>query len=208
MFETDRRISLHVVERTARQFGIPTDLLVLFRIVDNACHAGLRESELVSDHLDATAEERRQFERVVTEAYRRVDGALGELIAAFGEGNVIVISDHGFQLENRPDATLYHHTKAPDGIFLAAGPAIRPGRVDGLSLYDVMPLVARLKGFPVAADRAGRVPEEVFDPAFLERTPRREVASYGRRGRVASAVGRAEADDEMMERLRALGYVN
>lgn len=46
----------------------------------------------------------------------------------------------------------YH---APDSLFLASGPGIRGGRIDG-SIRDVMPTVMELLDLPVAADRRGR----------------------------------------------------
>jgi hypothetical protein len=84
MFETSRRISLALVPRTSREFGRPADLLVLFRIVDIASHAALGVSELVEDHLGASEADRRKFGGLVSEAYRSVDRALGELMAAMG----------------------------------------------------------------------------------------------------------------------------
>jgi hypothetical protein len=208
MFETDRRVALHVIERTRRAFGFPADLLVLFRIIDIASHASLRDSELVSDHLDASPEDLRRYKGVVSEAYRCVDRALGQIVAAFGEANVLVISDHGFRLERYPQSPpAYHHRRTPPGIFLAAGPAFRRGRVDGLSLYNIMPLMAYLKRFPVAEDLEASVPERVFDPDFFAANPIRKVASYGPRGAVVTATGEAATDQAMLERLRALGYI-
>lgn len=46
----------------------------------------------------------------------------------------------------------YH---APDALFLASGPGIRSGTIDG-TIHDVMPTVMRLLDLPVAADRRGR----------------------------------------------------
>jgi hypothetical protein len=43
MFESERRIALHLLQRN-RPEGRPADLLVLFRIVDIACHRSLAES--------------------------------------------------------------------------------------------------------------------------------------------------------------------
>jgi hypothetical protein len=211
MYETDRRLALHVIERTRREYGAPADLMVLFRTVDIASHSALQLSELVDDHLGAPPEDVRRFSRVVSEAYRSVDRALGDLMAAFGEGNVVVVSDHGFALETTgagaEETRLYHHMLAPPGVFLAAGPAFRPGRYDGLSVYDIVPMLAVLKRFPLAANLPGRVPEEVFDPVFLANTPVVRVASYGRRT-AGRAAGRASgADEDALERLRALGYI-
>jgi hypothetical protein len=207
MFETERRVALHLIERSRREYGRSADLLVLFRIVDIACHRSLGQSELVEDHLGIGTEDLRKFGGVVSEAYRSADRALGQILEAFGEANVVVVSDHGFQREVREGTAEYQHNFAPPGIFLAAGPAIRPGPVEGLSIFEIMPLLVRVKGFPVAADLPGRLREDILEPAFLVRSPLRRVASYGRRGAVTVAQGRPAVDEEMLERLRALGYV-
>lgn len=211
MYETDRRLGLHVIERTRRQYGVPADLMVLCRTVDIASHSALQFSELVSDHLGASPEDVQRFGRVVSQAYRSVDRALADMMAAFGESNVVVVSDHGFGLETTGEGAgqtqLYHHMLAPAGIFLAAGPAFRPGQVDGLSVYDVLPMLAVLKRLPVAGDLPGQVHEEVFDPTFLASSPILRVASYGRRAGGRGPGGGTAADENAVERLRALSYV-
>jgi arylsulfatase A-like enzyme len=175
--------------------------------VDIACHRALDASELVDDHLSATPEEQRKFGRVVSEAYRRVDRALAEILASYDDPNVVVVSDHGFQREKQRGEVVYQHNGAPPGVFLAAGPAFRPGSVSDLTILDVMPLLAALKGLPVADDLEGRLREDLFDPSFLAARPIRRVATYGRRGSIVAAKDAAFADAELMERLRALGYV-
>jgi hypothetical protein len=209
MFETNRRLALALLERGRAQGGSAPDMLVLDRVVDIACHAALRESELVAAHPGSTDAERRRFGRLVSEAYRSVDRALGEVMAAFGEGNVVVVSDHGFVLIGDPTDrhSYYHHTDGPEGIFVAAGPAFRPGRVEGLTVYDVMPMLLHLKGFPVAQDLHGHVPLQVFTDAFRAEGPPDTIASYGGRDEGATGPGTRAVDDEIIERLRALGYV-
>ena len=77
-----------------------------------------------------------------------------------------------------------------------------------MTLLDVMPLLAALKGLPVADDLEGRLREDLLDPTLLAERPVRRIATYGRRGAIAVAKDVAEADEEMLERLRALGYVH
>jgi len=208
MLETNRRIAPVLMEWSRRQYGQTADLLMIERAVDIACHDALRESELVQDHLGATPDGMERFSRVVTEAYRSADRVLGELMAAFGEGNVLVISDHGFELEREglPQFWQYNHSQAPDGIFVAAGPAFGHGPVEGLSVYDMLPLLLFLKGFPIAEDLPGRLPREVFAQE-LRRRPATSVPSYGTRERSGAWSGPPAMDEEMLERLRALGYV-
>jgi hypothetical protein len=202
-FETNRRLALRVIDEERRDFGAPGDQLVLFRIVDKTCHTALHLSELADEHPHSTPEEVRKFGRVVTGAYRAADAAVGDLRKAFPEANVIVASDHGFQMEDGA----YNHTRAPDGVFLAAGPAFRPGRVDGLSVFDMMPLLLYLKGLPQADDFPGRLPVAALDPELFKQQAPSRIATYRDGYAARRGGGTSEADAEMHERLRALGYV-
>jgi len=201
-FETHRAIARELLRRDRSA----ADALVLFRIVDKMCHGALAYSELVTDHLGHSPADLARFGSAVSEAYREADRALGELVASFGEGNVVVVSDHGFELEHhgRP---LYEHGDAPSGIFIAAGPAFRPGPVEGLDVFDVLPTLLYLKGLPTALDQRGQVPRQAFAPEFLATHPERHVASYGSlvSGRLANE--EMAVDMEVLERLRALGYI-
>jgi arylsulfatase A-like enzyme len=210
MFETNRRVALHLLRQPSAGYGAAPDLLVLFRIVDIASHSSLVASELVPDHLGAPADDVRRYARVVSEAYRRVDAAVGELMEAAPDATVVIVSDHGFQVEAAPGRPpIYHHMSGPPGIFLAAGPAFRPGRVEGLTVYDVLPVLAAVKGFPVADDLPGRIPSDLFDPGQVDTHALRRVATYGRRRGAPPAVAPPTSTDEAaVERLRALGYVN
>lgn len=211
LFESGRRHALALVELGRRTWGLTPDLMIIFRLIDQSCHVALQHSELVAEHPESTPEGRRRFGRVVSQAYRAADRVVGELLAACGTGcNVVVLSDHGFELEQFPGGLRrYHHAHtSPAGILLGAGPAFRAGRVEGLSVYDVLPLMAYLKGLPVARDLNGRLPVELLNPALLAAQPPRGVDSYGTRATPADLAAGVEAvDDEMLERLRALGYI-
>lgn len=210
MHETNRRVVPVVMAWGKKTFGEVPDLLLLERVVDIACHDALWTSELVTNHLKAPPEERKRFSRVVTEAYKSADRALGEYLALFGgEANVIVVSDHGFTLEvgAAPHLRSYNHSRGPDGIFLAKGPAFRPGRVEGLSIFDLLPLLLRLQGFPQAEDLPGRVPREILSDQALARVEGSRIPSYGVRRSTGAWSLPEEMDEEMLERLRALGYL-
>jgi hypothetical protein len=212
LFETNRRHALSLVARGRAEFGRVPDLMVLFRLIDQACHTSLHHSDLAPEHVDSSAGAQAVFGGSVAEAYRQADAVVGELAAACGPGcNLLVLSDHGFALEEFPGGLRrYHHTRsAPPGIFLASGPAFRPGRVDDLGVLDVMPLMAHLKGLPVAEDLKGRLPTSILRPELLAAFPPRSVPTYGTRARPESLdAGAAEVDAAMLERLRALGYID
>lgn len=211
MFISNLRVSRHLMEIGRRDIGRPSDMFVLFRIIDQASHQALEYSELVTDHLQSAPGEVEKYSRVVTEAYRAADRAVGDLVRAFGDGNVVVLSDHGFKLlrKRRRHASYDHFGGSPpDGIFIAAGPAFGTGTVEGLGVYDMMPLFLALKGWPVAEDFVRGVPEMVFEESFLEQHPIETIDSYGTMSVSLPAEGPIVADDEMIERLRALGYLD
>jgi hypothetical protein len=129
-------------------------------------------------------------------------------MAAFGDASVIVVSDHGFGVYRNKERLSAHHWLAPKGIFMAAGPPFQPGRVNGLSVYDVLPLMLYVKGFPVAADFQEKLDKRVIAPDFQARHPVRRLASYGRRPERAPTPKREPGKEtEAFEQLRALGYV-
>ncbi len=203
-------MALKLTEDSRQRQGRPADLLVLFRLVDMVSHTSARHSELVGDHLGATPDELRRYGRVVSEAYRAVDRALGDLVAAFGpEANVVVVSDHGFEVQvHPPDFTpSYDHRNGAAGMFAAAGPAFRPGRVDRLSVFDVFPLLAELKGFPLAEDLDGRPARVTLGDLFVAGDEPPRVPTYGRRETTGGDGFGAAEDPELLERLRALGYL-
>ena len=85
------------------------------------------------------------------------------------------------------------------------GPAGSAGCVGPLlQRLDPAAVVLAVLGFPVSEEMPGRVPEQCW--SSLPETPGR-IESYGERppvqGRAAS-----DYDEEMVERLRSLGYLN
>ena len=74
-------------------------------------------------------------------------------------------------------------------------------------MYEVFPLLAYLKGFPLAGDLQGRLAKEVFDPEFRARHPVRRVATYDASRYVVAPQLPERVEEEMMDDLKALGYV-
>ncbi len=146
---------------------------------------------------------------VVRAYYEYTDSLIAELIAvAPPDTTVIVVSDHGF--EKAPSGE-YWHEQAPAGVLFAAGAPIRAGgHVDDIDLFDLFPTLLYLFGLGVPEDRPGGARLDLFDPSFVNDNPLRWIESYGRFRRLAVR-GQAEIGDEsrqeMIERLRSLGYI-
>ncbi|MBI4169407.1 MAG: alkaline phosphatase family protein, partial [Acidobacteria bacterium] len=167
-------------------------------------------------------EDFRRFRGAVTAFYARQDDALGRVLKAAGpETTVMVVSDHGFKSgSGRPVDHLPFTTQQPvewhdeEGVFVLAGPGARRGeRLAGrVTLFDIAPTLLYLLGLPVAEEMPGRVVLGAIDPEFARAHPARTIPSYqplGGRPEVAAldATGAAEAEQELLDSLRALGYI-
>ena len=100
-----------------------------------------------------------------------------------------------------------HH---PTAVFIAAGGPLRkqPQR-RALSVLDLAPLLFYLADQPIPDDLEGELPRDWIDPAYLAAHPPRGVAAAEAPGLASSpAAPAAGVDDAMLERLRALGYVD
>jgi arylsulfatase A-like enzyme len=149
---------------------------------------------------------------------------------------IMIISDHGFQASGRLPkiesvdeleekfsdeqraamafdtvaigATGKHHLQ---GLFVASGGPIRKKSTVKASIYDIAPTILALQGMPVPDDMPGRVLTEIIRPGFLDRYPIRRIDSYRTyldREITEALDVEAESDEETLEMLRALGYIN
>jgi tetratricopeptide (TPR) repeat protein len=205
-------IALDILSR-----GQPDLFAVYYQGIDEVCHRFAHDMAPKMDMV--TPEDFAKYRDTVFSYYRFQDRQLGEVLGLLSpETIVLVLSDHGFQngsgrpkndppnVEGKPG--LWHRRY---GIFIAAGPGIRPGRLDTISLLDVAPTVLYLAGLPAAADMQGHVLREAIAPAFLAHVPARTLPSYENIGRPLGlgrpGVAPNGMDDEAIAKLRSLGYV-
>ncbi len=132
-----------------------------------------------------------------------------DLSLVLADGGTISILPSETVVARRPEARGHHRW---EGIFIAAGPGIRKGAsVEELSIVDVAPLLLHQLGLPAPEDMSGSVPEAVFEPGELERRPPRRAPAPAAPAPIQSVGEGAELEPEeqaaVMERLRALGYV-
>jgi predicted AlkP superfamily phosphohydrolase/phosphomutase len=101
------------------------------------------------------------------------------------------------------------HTK--EAIFLMAGPGIRKGvELQSVSVYDITPTILELFGLPRAENMSGQVLLEAFDRKPNEPVrPLKTVKTYetGKRWENVTTEPAADSDDEFLEQLKALGYL-
>lgn len=189
--------------------------MVYFASVDVVSHRFWKYMEPDTYLLgEVPREEIEAYGQSVESAYRSLDGVLAGVLAREEEpSRVIVLSDHGFSENRRPEQlrrTTSSGWHRPQGILLASGPGFRRGEMVGEgSVVDVAPTVLYALGLPVAREMDGVPARELFDESTAAREPETieswepEVESFRQATPVTSPV-----DDEILERLRTLGYLD
>ena len=124
----------------------------------------------------------------------------------------LVLQDYSFLSVLRSDDVLQprlqpygvHH---PDGIFLGRGPGIRAGvELDPFSILNVAPTMLYGLGLSIPDDLEGVPAIEAFEADYLQDRPVR-VDAPTENPSIESASLPAEEELEVLERLKALGYL-
>ncbi len=130
----------------------------------------------------------------------------------------LVLCDHGFVsvLDVEPvvmDRPVVAGTHYPLGVFIACGPGVRSGaRLDEQSILDVAPTLLYSLRLPVPSDFEGRVMTAAFEPSYLAANsinsgPPTLAPDQYAAWVDADVADDTDADEKILNRLRALGYV-
>ena len=172
----------------------PLDLLAVYLPgLDIAQHALLQGSSGSPLAPSAMADRVRGLEAY----YAFLDGALSRWLAALPSANrqVILVTQPG--RVQQPSA----------GLLALSGEGATYAILDQMSPTVVAPTVLTALGVPVAADLAGTAARSMFTDLFQSGFPARTVATYGERRRPGQIRTGKPLDQEMIERMRSLGYV-
>lgn len=182
-----------------------------------------------------SAEHVKEYGGIINAAYEETDRALGRILDQLPSNCLVIIaSDHGMKPVNR--AGNFHdpelpakklisaaHTAAPPGVLIVSGPDLAErapftphayktaGDVPILGkVQDIAPTVLALLGLPIGEDLPGRVLKDLIAPEFRQEHVISKIASATEKGwkEANRARGAAsEAEDERLDQLRDLGYI-
>jgi hypothetical protein len=143
-------------------------------------------------------------------AYAFMDRIIAKYLARLDARTLLIVcSDHGFRYF---DGHYYHYhprLEAPDGVLYVAGPGVRAGhRIKDADLYDLAPTILHVMGQPVGEDMDGAPVLEAFAGAWGSPRRVRRIATYEGAPRAVGAGARPEVDEEVLEDLRTLGYID
>lgn len=100
-----------------------------------------------------------------------------------------------------------HHL---DGIVVLKGPGIahRPDPLSGATVLDIAPTLLALLGLPVGEDMDGNVLTGAMDRVYLDTHPIRTIDTHDVGLSTEEAVEDEEVSEEVLDRLRDLGYID
>ena len=158
----------------------PTDVSVVYlRGVDTASHKFWADAHPGEVGFPVSQTESRVFGATVERYYEYADEMLGELVDDFGEGTILVCSDHGFEGPKPGQLPGGINDHGPIGILVMAGDAFRDGvRIPERNVKDITPTLLALLGMPIGDDMDGAVIEEAFEPRFLREHPVANIPTH------------------------------
>jgi predicted AlkP superfamily phosphohydrolase/phosphomutase len=165
---------------------------------------------------DVPAEQIESFGKVIERYWQWTDEQVGKVMAFYEGKNplVIVVSDHGAGPavgQYKIDVPEYLHLSGAHrdtGILMAAGPGVRKGvTLKSASVYDVTPTLLYYLGLPVGDDMDGRVLKRLLTKPYASRRVK-TVPTHDDPSAVAETHVESPVDDQALDHLRSLGYID
>ncbi|RPJ44918.1 MAG: hypothetical protein EHM19_06065 [Candidatus Latescibacterota bacterium] len=131
------------------------------------------------------------------------DGWIERTVRDAGDDLIVIVSDHGHDLDGSG------HRFGPKAIVVLAGGPIRPGcKLEDPMNFDIAPTILHVVGLPVPEGIRGRVLEEAFAPEWAAQNPVRSLSATGRVEGQSPGFEHPELQQEDLQDLKALGYVD
>jgi len=172
----------------------PLDLLTIYLPgLDIAQHALLKGGDDSPMATSATADRVRGLEAY----YSFLDAALARWLDVLPDTNrqVFLILQPG------------RVQRAPAGLMAMSGNLASHAALTDVAPTAVAPTVLTALGVPIASDLAGTAARGLFSEDFSGHYPPRAVSTYGKRRAPAQVRKGQPLNQEMIERMRSLGYV-
>lgn len=172
----------------------PLDLLTVYLPgLDIAQHALLQGRDGSPIASSAMAERVKGIESY----YMFLDRALADWLSILPKTNrqIFLVTQPGRVQQPSPG----YFALSGDGAATGLSPAVAP--------TAVAPTILATLGVPIASDLASKATRSMFSEDFQSKYPERTVPTYGERRRPGQQRTGKPLDQEMIERMRSLGYV-
>lgn len=206
---------VRAAERILDDGALPKVLALYLRGTDDVQHGFWKFME-PQWFTDVTPEQAERFGKVIERYWQWTDEQVGKIMSRYEGKNpfVLVVSDHGagpavgqYKI-NVPEYLHLSGAHRDTGILMAAGPGVRVGAsIAKASVYDVTPTLLYYLGLPVGEDMDGHAIQGLFTPAFATRGVETRP-TYDEAGDVPQEHVSSPVDDQALDHLRSLGYID
>jgi hypothetical protein len=209
----------YTATRVALQAMRPPDLLALyFSGADAAEHQYWAYFQPEKFAKPPAAADVAALGHVIPNYYRYIDSMIGELLPHIPKNAiVIVISDHGHSANPNYDPaapgndygkwTSGEHNGAPAGILVISGKGVKHQKIERASVFDIAPTVLALLGVPATNGMTGNALTSAFQPSVAKTLTTKRIDRAVRKP-VFAKPRKSPVDEELLEKLRALGYIH
>jgi hypothetical protein len=182
---------MHLQILSALEASMPAQVLaVRLPGIDAVGHYFLRYAN-PSEFGDVSADEQRQYGRVLGDYYTFIDGVVGQVLQSMAANDLLLVVS-GFGMEPLTpgkrmlerfignDRLSGSHERSPDGFLMAYGAAVAASRPPRASILDLTPTILYYLGLPVGRDMEGFARTDLFKADFTADQPITFIPSYGR----------------------------
>ena len=161
----------------------------------------------------------RYFGDTINRYYEWVDERIGNVINEMGpRDTLIILSDHGFgpyteedgEYSKENEGHTFSGSHAHFGILLMYGANVKQGyRLQGQppKVLDIVPTALTLMKLPMANYIEGRVIWDAISPRFAATYRERWINSYGMESQFGKQSRQSPFDEDLVERMKSLGYL-
>lgn len=186
----------------------PVDLLFCYvRLIDMMGHSFWNYRAPKEMEPAAAQARERSFHGAIDRAYLWSDGVLAKFLERLGpKDTLVVVSDHGWQLEDDgKGGQHWNHEQGPEGVLAVLGPGVRRGyfHQEPPHVLDIGPTLLQLCGLPKGEDMGGRFLSELFTDAKPQAViPTWETSVRSRAGGLSTFDAAAR-----LQELEGVGYL-
>jgi predicted AlkP superfamily phosphohydrolase/phosphomutase len=182
----------------------PTDALFVYIAGADVCSHRFWKYFEPAEHNIPSPSHAEALNDVVYKYYEYVDEQIGKLIETSGIENVMIVADHGFRAA---DHEIWSGQHDAEGVLLMSGEAFGSGWIHNVTMFDVTPTILSFFSLPAAKDMQGNVLTQALEDEVRTDLPVQIVDTYESSEREIKPVS-SPVDQDILERLRSLGYID
>ncbi len=144
--------------------------------------------------------------------YKIMDSRIGEIYDKYSKKyTIILLSDHGGRSWNYSEPlNIEYFTHSYECIFFIVGPDIKKNyqfKALSYDAYDILPTILYMLNIPISKELKGRIIKEIFKLSYLYRNKLKWIDKYPIKID-KKELDKKLIDEEMVEKLKGLGYVH